>query len=137
MVKQKGQAVQITEAPVDWASLVLNWLMRVPRCSSMNILAPPAPQQKLFLWCPAHFHKLRSRDSFDDVPRLFVNLIVPAEKTGVMIGNLRFELIDQLDLAGLDNVVDDLGVMIRLRNPPLGDCPPHRHPVSRISCILS
>jgi len=50
MVKQKGHAVHTVCAPVASASLVRFWLIRVPMSSSIHILPPPAPQQKLFAW---------------------------------------------------------------------------------------
>lgn len=52
MTLQKGQPVAISEAPVSRACWVRNSLMRVPWRSSINMRAPPAPQQKasLRLW---------------------------------------------------------------------------------------
>ena len=49
MVIQNGHAVAITSGFRDKASAVLTLLMRSPSFSSSHILAPPAPQQKLFL----------------------------------------------------------------------------------------
>ena len=46
MVLQKGQPTAISSAPVESASAVRFSLIRVPSFSSMNIRAPPAPQQK-------------------------------------------------------------------------------------------
>lgn len=46
MTLQKGQPVAISSAPVDSACSVRNSLTRVPSFSSMNMRAPPAPQQK-------------------------------------------------------------------------------------------
>lgn len=52
MTLQNGQPVAISEAPVATACSERNSLTRWPRFSSMNIRAPPAPQQKasLRLW---------------------------------------------------------------------------------------
>ena len=46
MTLQKGQPVAISSAPVSKACSVRKSLMRVPSFSSMNMRAPPAPQQK-------------------------------------------------------------------------------------------
>jgi len=46
MTLQKGQPVAISSAPVSRACSVRKSLMRVPSFSSMNMRAPPAPQQK-------------------------------------------------------------------------------------------
>ena len=46
MVLQNGQPTAISAAPVLMASAARFSLMRVPRFSSMNMRAPPAPQQK-------------------------------------------------------------------------------------------
>ena len=46
MTLQNGQPVAISEAPVATACSERNSLMRLPSFSSMNIRAPPAPQQK-------------------------------------------------------------------------------------------
>ena len=43
---QNGQPVAICSAPVATACSERNSLMRVPSFSSMNMRAPPAPQQK-------------------------------------------------------------------------------------------
>ena len=50
MVVQNGQAVAISSAPVSIACPVRDSLMRWPMSSSMNMRAPPAPQQKDSLW---------------------------------------------------------------------------------------
>lgn len=49
MVVQNGQAVAISSAPVSMAWPVRNSLTRWPMSSSMNMRAPPAPQQKASL----------------------------------------------------------------------------------------
>src|SRR5690606_17657974 len=49
IVMQNGQAAHSTSAPVSIASRTRAWLMRSPRCSSMNMRPPPPPQQKLRL----------------------------------------------------------------------------------------
>ena len=46
MVMQNGHAAAMVRAPVASASAVRFSLIRVPSVSSMNIRAPPAPQQK-------------------------------------------------------------------------------------------
>jgi len=46
MTLQNGQPVAISSAPVSSACSVRNSLMRDPSFSSMNMRAPPAPQQK-------------------------------------------------------------------------------------------
>lgn len=46
MTLQNGQPVAISSAPVSSACSVRNSLMREPSFSSMNMRAPPAPQQK-------------------------------------------------------------------------------------------
>lgn len=46
MVLQKGQPVAMSSAPVARACSVRNSLTRRPVVSSMNMRAPPAPQQK-------------------------------------------------------------------------------------------
>ena len=46
MTLQKGQPVAISSAPVPIACSARKSLMRVPSFSSMNMRAPPAPQQK-------------------------------------------------------------------------------------------
>ena len=46
MTLQNGQPVAISSAPVAMACSARNSLMRVPSFSSMNMRAPPAPQQK-------------------------------------------------------------------------------------------
>ena len=46
IVLQNGQPTAISAAPVATASAARFSLMRVPKFSSMNMRAPPAPQQK-------------------------------------------------------------------------------------------
>src|SRR5205085_7663575 len=46
IVTQNGQPTATPLASVATASFKRLWLMRVPRFSSMNARAPPAPQQK-------------------------------------------------------------------------------------------
>lgn len=50
MTLQNGQPVAISSAPVSSACSVRNSLMREPSFSSMNMRAPPAPQQKASSW---------------------------------------------------------------------------------------
>ena len=96
------------------ASSIRSVLIRLPIRSSIHIRAPPAPQQN-----PRFLHRSISsacdaRDGFQDRPRRGEDLVVPAQETRVVVGQLLLDPFDRGDLALVDQPGQQLGVVDHL-----------------------
>ena len=90
MIRQNGQRDGDRQAPVASASSMRSMLIRLPIRSSIHMRAPPAPQQKPRSRVARHLGERRTPGSAaEQLARRGVDLVVPAEVAGVVVGDRR------------------------------------------------
>ena len=79
--------------------------------SSIHILAPPAPQQKLLARFRSISIELETGNGLENPPGLIIDVVVPAEEAGIVIDKKSLHRFFEGDLALGNQIGDDFRMM--------------------------